>query len=159
MENSPGITGRAWPTAPTAKEKSAVQRSVTALLDALAPERVVKRDSSAHGPIEQHRKPGGCVLQGDGAALSVSWFASTHSETIGELHVNVWRGTVSRGGSAYRKPGNASIVSENVLKPVTSSSDACVWRAADGTEYDSRALAAHCSALLDAQLRSLAGRR
>jgi hypothetical protein len=155
MENSPGITGRAWPTAPTAKEKSAVQRSVTALLDALAPERVVKRDSSASGPIEQHRKPGGCVLQADGAALSVSWFAATHSETIGELHVNVWRGTVSRGGSAYRKPVNASIVSESVLKPVTGSTDDCIWRAADDTEYNTRALAAHCSALLDAQLESL----
>lgn len=153
MDNSQGTALRAWSTAPTAKEKSAVQRSVTALLDALAPERVVRRDTVVPGPIEQHRTPGGCVLQADDAALSVSWFADSRAETIGELHVNVWRGTVSRGGSSHRKPAKASIVSERVLRPVTTP-EGCRWRADDGREFDIPALAAHCSSLLDQQIKS-----
>jgi hypothetical protein len=155
LNESPETTVRGWSTGATAKERSTVQRSVTALLDTLAPERVIKRDNSApHGPIEQHRTPGGCVLQAEDAALSVSWFPETRSDKLGELHVNVWRGTVSRGGTSYRKPVRASIVSERVLRPVPGSPGGCIWRADDGSEFDNRALAAHCTALLDAQIRS-----
>lgn len=156
MDNPEIATGRGWSTAPTAKEKSAVQRSVTALLDALAPEKVVKRGDTIHGPIEQHRTPVGCVLQAENAALSVSWFVDTRSESLGELHVNVWRGVVSRGGSSHRKPAKASIVSENVLRPVTSSTEGALWRADDGTEFDTPSLAARCIVLLDRQIKASA---
>ena len=156
MDKPEITTGRGWSTAPTAKEKSAVQRSVTALLDALAPEKVVKRGDTFHGPIEQHRTPAGCVLQAENAALSVSWFADTRSETLGELHINVWRGVVSRGGSSHRKPAKATIVSEHVLRPITSSTEGCLWRAQDGAEFDTPSLAARCVALLDKQIKASA---
>src|SRR5687768_4778909 len=63
-----------WTAVRTAKEKNAVQRAVTALLDELAPERVVKRGDRLTLPVEQHRTPSGCVLQAPKAAVSVSWF-------------------------------------------------------------------------------------
>src|SRR5688500_11281743 len=63
MDETVSTTPRAWGTSPTAKEKTAVQRSVTALLDALAPERVLKRGDQVRGSIEQHRTPNGCLLQ------------------------------------------------------------------------------------------------
>jgi hypothetical protein len=154
MDNPQSTALRGWATTPTAKEKSAVQRSVTALLDTLAPERVVKRGETLHSAIEQHRTPAGCVLQAEDSALSVSWFADNRSDTIGELHVNVWRGVVSRGGSSHRKPVKASIVSEKVLRPLTGSTEGCVWRADNGTEFDTPSLAAHCVALLEKQMKS-----
>jgi hypothetical protein len=154
MNDSGETRWRGWAAGPTAKEKSAVQRSVTALLDALAPERVIKRDSVVSGPVERYRTPGGCVLQAGDAALSLSWFAARTSESIGELHINVWRGTVSRGGSSYRRTAHASIVSERVLYPVTSPDERCLWRTDDGIEFDTAALAAHCGALLDEQIKT-----
>lgn len=154
MDNPDNKTARAWGTSPTAKEKNEVQRSVTQLLDALAPERVLKRADVLRGPIEQHRTPVGCVLQAEAAAVSVSWFLDTRAqETLGELHVNVWRGVVSRGGSSYRKPAKATLVTELVLRPIAKSLDDCVWRADDGREFDTTRLAAHCVALLKEQVK------
>lgn len=148
---------RLWGMGPSAKERNEVQRSVTQLLDALAPERVLKRGDLLHGPIEQHRTPVGCVLQTEAAAVSVSWFLDTRAkDTLGELHVNVWRGVVSRGGSSYRKPAKATLVTESVLRPIARSLDNCVWRADDGTEFDTARLAAHCVELLEEQV-NLAG--
>jgi len=141
-----------WTASPSMKEKNAVQRSVTALLDELAPERVLKRVEQLRGEIEQHRTPNGCVLQAATAALSVSWFAAASSDkTLGELHIVVWRGTVSRRGSPKKTEG-ATLVSELELRPVGRTSDDCVWRATDGAEYDTPSLAAHCLALLAAQV-------
>src|SRR5438309_2230 len=103
-----------WSAAPTVKEKNAVQRAVTALLDELAPERVLSRGERIRGPIEQHRTPTGCVLQAAAAALSVSWFAEEDANApgaFGELHVLVWRGVVSRRG-ATRNPDGAAMVKE-----------------------------------------------
>ena len=155
MENTDNATARGWGTTLTSKEKNAAQRSVNALLDALAPERVLKRADAARGPIEQHRTPSGCVLQARDAALSVSWFVDTRSQgTIGELHVNVWRGVISRGGASYRKAESATIVTEQVLIPMTNGLDDNAWRAADGKEYDTAGLAAHCLALLQKQIDS-----
>jgi hypothetical protein len=155
MDNPGNNTSRGWGASTTAKEKNAIQRSVTALLDALAPERVLKRSDQFRGPIEQHRTPTGCVLQAKDAAVSVSWFVDTRAQgTPGELHVNVWRGVVSRGGSSHRKPETATIVTELVLLPITNPLDDSVWRAADGTEYDTGSLAAHCAALLEKQTKS-----
>lgn len=138
-----------WTASPTAKERNAVQRAVTALLDELAPERVVSRAARLVGPIEQHRTPGGCVLQAASAAVSVSWFPEAASDaTLGELHVVVWRGVVSRRGSP-RRPDGAAVTGELVLRPIERPPDTQVWRAADGRTYDTEALAARCLALLE----------
>src|SRR4051812_27629761 len=86
-----------WDSSPSTKMRNTVQRSVTALLDALAPERLIKQIDRAQGPIEQHRTPSGCVLQAAECAVSVSWFpAATEDAVLGELHVLTWSGTVAR---------------------------------------------------------------
>jgi len=132
------------------KEKNAVARAVTALLDELAPERVLRRVEQL-GQVEQHRTPTGCVLQAPTAAVSVSWFAPGGSQTtLGELHIVVWRGTLSRRGSPRQKEG-ATIVAELMLRPIEQPADALLWRDTDGKEYDTASLAARCLALLEAQ--------
>ena len=141
-----------WSASRSAKERNAVQRSVTALLDELAPERVLKRVDQLRGAVEQHRTPTGCVLQAPKAAISVSWFADAASEApLGELHVLVWNGVVSRRG-ARKRPEGAKVMNELVLRPIEAPSDDCVWRATDGKEYDTAALAARCLALLEQQI-------
>jgi hypothetical protein len=141
-----------WTASRSAKEKNIVQRAVTALLDQLAPERVLKRDDKLRGSVEQHRTPKGCVLQAPNAAVSVSWFVDAGKQApLGELHVIVWSGTVSRRGSAAN-PEGAKVVKELVLRPIEAPVDDCVWRATDGTEYDTSALAARCMALLAEQV-------
>ena len=143
----------AWTPSPSAKAKNAVQRAVTALLDELAPERVLTRGEQLRPPIEQHRTPTGCVLQAATAAVSVSWFAEADTDApLGELHGVVWRGVVSRRGSPAR-PEGATIVRELVLRPIESPSGDCVWRATNGTEFDTAALAAHCIGLLEEQIQ------
>jgi hypothetical protein len=154
MENSLDRSPDARNTPPTAKEKNSVQRSVNALLDTLAPERTTTRADRAPVPIEQHRTPMGCVLQAPTAALSVKWFPDTSNDAaFGELHVVVWRGVVSRRGSAPT-PDGASVVREVLLRPVDQPTDACAWRDADGTTYDVNGLAEHCLALLKEQMLS-----
>src|SRR5438132_10756939 len=117
----------AWSASPSAKTKNAVQRSVTALLDELAPERVLKRVEQLPGTIEQHRTPTGCVLQAATAAVSVSWFAEGGNDVaLGELHVVVWHGTVQRRGAPRSRKG-AQIVSELVLRPIEPPAGDNVW--------------------------------
>lgn len=141
-----------WSASPTVKAKNAVQKSVTALLDELAPERVLSRVRQVPGPIEQHRTPTGCVLQAAEAAVSVSWFADAGNDAVlGELHVVVWRGTVMRRGAPRSKKG-ATEVAELVLRPIEPPEDNRVWQAADGTRYDTASLAARCLALLEEQI-------
>lgn len=141
-----------WSASPTAKSKNAVQRSVTALLDELAPERVVRRVDHLPGPIEQHRTPTGCVLQTTAAAVSVSWFTDPGVDApLGELHVIRWRGTVARKGSTRGQKG-ATIISELVLRPIEPPADDLVWQATDGSQYDTTSLAAKCLALLEEQI-------
>ena len=143
-----------WTASRSAKEKNIVQRSVTALLDQLAPERVLKRGDQLLATVEQHRTPNGCVLQASTAAISVSWFAAPGKDApLGELHVIVWSGTVSRRGRAAN-PEGATIIKELVLRPIEAPRDDCVWRAADGAEFDTSALAARCIALLEEQVRA-----
>jgi len=152
MENSLERTHDARNTPPTAKEKNSVQRSVNALLDTLAPERTTTRVDRAPVPVEQHRTPTGCVLQAATAALTVRWFPDTSNDSgFGELHVVIWRGVVSRRGSAPT-PDGASVVRELLLKPTDQTSDSSAWRAADGTTYDVAGLAEHCLALLKEQM-------
>jgi hypothetical protein len=141
-----------WSASPSAKAKNAVQRSVTALLDELAPERVLKRVEQLRGQVEQHRTPSGCVLQATEAAVSVSWFAEAATDAaLGELHVVVWRGTVTRRGAPKSRKG-ATIVAELVLRPIEPSADDCLWLATDGTRYNTASLAAQCLKLLEEQV-------
>src|SRR3954471_177402 len=141
-----------WSTSPTVKQKNAVQRCVTALLDELAPERVLKSGDRTRLRIEQHRMPTGCVLQAASAAVSVSWFADADTDApMGALHILIWRGVVSRRGAAQKAEG-APLVSELVLHPVDRPLADCVWRATDGAEFDTASLAAHTLALLEGQI-------
>jgi hypothetical protein len=141
-----------WSASPSVKAKNAVQRSVTALLDELAPERVLKRVTELPGPVEQHRTPSGCVLQAAACAVSVSWFPDATDESpLGELHLVVWRGRVSRRGGP-RSVKNATVVAELILRPIEPPADDCVWQATDGVRYDTTALAAKSLALLQAQI-------
>jgi hypothetical protein len=143
---------RPWSASPSAKTRNAVQRSVTALLDELAPERVLTRGERIRLPVEQHRTPTGCVLQAASAAVSVSWFGeATPDASLGELRIIVWRGTVSRRGS---KRESATMVKEVVLHPIERPGDETRWRATDGNEFDTPSLAAYCIALLEDQMRS-----
>jgi hypothetical protein len=136
------------PTPPTLKERNAAQRSVDRLLDELAPEKALRRGEPTPLLVEPHRTPSGCVLQGPAAALSVSWFADASEDlTLGELQVVLWRGVVARRGIA-RPPKGAVVEAELVLRPVEVAPDTMVWRASDGTEFDSAALAAHCLEML-----------
>lgn len=141
-----------WTASRSAKEKNVVQRAVTALLDQLAPEKVLKRGDQLTLQVEQHRTPNGCVLQAPMAAVSVSWFSKTGKDTpLGELHVVVWSGVVSRRGRAAN-PEGAKVVKELVLRPIEAPVDGSIWRAIDGTEFDTGALAARCIALLEDQI-------
>lgn len=141
-----------WSASPTPKARNAVQRSVTALLDELAPERVLKRVEQLPGSIEQHRTPTGCVLQTTSCAVSVSWFTDGAKDApLGELHVILWRGTVARRGATRDQKG-ATIITELVLRPIQPPSDDCLWQATDGTQYDTASLAAKCLALLEQQI-------
>jgi hypothetical protein len=134
-----------------------VQRAVTALLNELAPEKVLGRVNPVVGRIEEHRTPTGCVLQAGSAALSVSWFAPGGSETTaGELHIVVWNGRVSRRGAAPPRKA-ATIAAELVFLPIDRTADDCQWQAGDGTKYDTKALAEHCVALLEAQIKATPG--
>src|SRR5215207_3836936 len=144
MENTTSRWSDPRATPPTAKEKNSVQRAVNALLDNLAPERTITRSDRAPVPIEQHRTPGGCVLQAATSALSVRWYPDTKDDSaFGELQVVIWRGIVSRRGSAPT-PDGASVVREFRLRPVDQTTDACAWRTDDGTTYDGASLAEHC---------------
>jgi hypothetical protein len=142
-----------WSASPSVKAKNAVQRSVTALLDELAPERVLKRVEQLPGPVEQHRTPTGCVLQAAAAAVTVSWFADAGDDSaLGELHVIVWRGTVTRRGAPKSRKG-ATMVAELVLRPIEPPADGFLWQATDGTRHDTASLAAKCTALLEEQIK------
>jgi len=141
---------------PTANEKNAVQREVTRLLDALAPERAAARASQqvTSAPVQQHRTPNGCILQGPTAAVSVTWYADAAERgRVGELQVVLWRGVVSRRGSRAVTEA-AQLIRQEVLNPIERPADAAVWRSDDGTTYDTPGLAAHCLALLDEQMRA-----
>jgi hypothetical protein len=155
MDESSERVAPPWSVAPTMKERNAVQRVVTSLLDELAPERVLSRGERVHGTIEQHRTPTGCVLQAATAAISVSWFVdgNTH-DTPGELHVLVWRGVVARRGQPRKKEG-AVITKQLVLEPIAGPNGDYLWRAADATQYSTATLTAHCIALLGEQMDAI----
>ena len=147
MDDSTERPGSQWNTSPSSKAKNAIQRSVTALLDELAPERVLTRADRLPDAIEQHRTPTGCVLQAADCAVSVSWFPDAEADApMGQLQVLVWRGRVSRRGSRPN-PKGATIIETLTLLPVEPPGDE-LWQATDGTRYDTAALAAKCVELL-----------
>jgi hypothetical protein len=141
-----------WATSPSAKEKNAANRAVNALLDILAPEPAVRRAEKPRLRVEQHRTPGGCVLQAAGAALSVSWFPdAARDAALGEVHILVWRGTVARRGSLQGRK-RAVVTQELVVRPVEHPEDDLVWRTADDRKLDTESLAALCLSLLEEQI-------
>jgi len=142
-----------WSAPTTTKERSAVQRSATKLLDLLAPERTTTRGERAAVQIERYRTPSGCVLQAPTAALSVAWFPSSASASdLGQLNVVLWRGSVTRRGGGVAREG-ASVLRELTLRPVDVSPDALRWREEEsGVAYDIQELADHCLALLTEQV-------
>ena len=141
-----------WSNAPSAKAKNAVQKAVTALLDELAPERVVRRVEVPAGSIEQHRTMERCILQADHAALTVSWFAAAGKDKdFGELHVLVWAGIVKHRGKQKRGK-RATLVSETILRPVEPPDEVYAWLAESGEKYSTEALATKCAALLQTQI-------
>lgn len=147
----PGSPSSPWSGAPTAKERNALQREVVALLDELAPEKVLTRSDPLRMPVEQHRTPTGCVLQAPNAALSVSWFAPAGSDKgLGELRIIVWRGTVSRRGAPARKQA-ATVVRELTFHPIERPTTDRIWRDERSEELDTASLAARCLALLKEQ--------
>src|SRR4051812_36626529 len=136
---------------PTSKEKNAVQREISRLLDELAPERTPAASRSVDA-IQRHRTPTGCILQAANAALSVTWYVDAADRgRVGELQIVLWRGIVSRRNTA-RKAEPAEVVQQEVLNPIERPTAGCVWRSGDGTTYDTTGLIAHCLALLEAQV-------
>jgi hypothetical protein len=139
----------------TSKERNAVQREVTRLLDTLAPERATARPSRLVTTVQQHRTPNGCILQAAEAALSVPWYAEAADRgRVGELQVVLWRGVVSRRGSARSGLESAEEVRREVLNPIERPTDDCTWRSDDGAVYDTSGLASHCLALLEEQVQA-----
>ena len=142
-----------WQSAPSAKQKNAVHREVQALLDELAPERVLSRERIKAG-VERHRTPTGCVLQAATSALSVSWFVDGPKDApLGELRVILWDGLVTRRGRGS-EGGRASVVKEMILHSIAGPLGDLTWRAADGAEFTTPSLAAHCLSLLEERIRA-----
>jgi hypothetical protein len=147
-------TSAQWSTSPSAKARTAVMRSVTALLDELAPERVLTRVEQLKGPVEQYRSPSGCVLQAATAAVSVTWFPEAAKEGIlGELHVVVWHGRVTRRG-VPKPPKAATVAGELVLHPTERPADEPVWETKEGEQFTTASLSARILELLEKQVNT-----
>lgn len=160
MHEGNGTTEHAasrWADGPTAKQRTAVQHAVSRLLDDLAPERTLTRADRVPVAVERFRSPRGCILQGAGGAVSVSWFPGQASDAAyGELQVISWRGVVSRPGATRRAGESAVAVRQVVLRPAEIAPNAWAWRSEDDTVYDAVALAAHCHGMLEDELSGAA---
>ena len=151
----PATQGNFWSNSPSTKSKNTVQRSVTALLDSLAPEPLIKQVDRplVPGSVDRHRTPSGCVLQAAECAVSVSWFpAATDVAALGELHVLTWSGKVARRG-VPRSLKHATLLSELVLRPIEPPVDDCIWSGA-GVRYDTSSLAARVLSLLETEIQN-----
>ena len=152
MDDSSDRSGAQWNASPSSKAKNAIQRSVTALLDELAPERVLTRSEKLPDAIEQYRTPTGCVLQAADHALSVSWFPDPDTNApLGQLQVLVFRGRVTRRGIRPNAKG-AEITAKLVLLPVEPPAED-TWQLVGGTQYNTASLAAKCVELLQAEIQ------
>ena len=142
-----GTTAR-WTDPLTNKQRAAVQREVTRLVDELAPQRAPARPGAATPAVQCHRLPRGCVLQGAERAVSLSWFpASAGEDAFGELQLVTWRGVVSLPGSAAKRAG-ATMIGELILVPIETESGVWRWQGA-GTDLDTDGVVARCRTLLD----------
>jgi hypothetical protein len=153
--------GAYWATAdgPSTKQRQGAQRAVSRLLELLAPEVPAARREAPVPEILCLRTARGCILQGHGGAVSVSWFPSAGSErSLGELQVTLWRGTVARPGGTSRAPSGATTLREVNFLPVESEDGGWRWRASDGMLLDTDALAVRCRALLGESVQDGIGR-
>lgn len=138
-----------WADPPTTKQRTAVQREVTRLVDELAPVRAPARPGASAPAVVCHRLPRGCILQGATGAVSLSWFpASGSEEALGELQLVTWRGTVSLPGSAARRAG-AEMIGELILTPAEGEGGVWRWRGT-GADWTTDEVIARCWALLEA---------
>ncbi|HEX5832035.1 MAG TPA: hypothetical protein VFY16_13725 [Gemmatimonadaceae bacterium] len=134
----------------TTRQRTAVQREVTRLLDELAPERPPARRDAPAPEVKLHRAPGRCILQAAATAVSVSWFPARRDEdTLGEMLVISWRGVVSVPGAARSTQAEPVPLDTLLLHPVESDDGAWQWRPEDGRPVlETSALACYCRGLL-----------
>jgi hypothetical protein len=105
------------------RQRTDVQRDVTWLLDELAPERPVPKHDVPVPAVKCHRVPGRCILQAETRAVSVSWFPTrSGSDTLGELVITSWHGTLSLPGSARRSRTAAEPIETLDYHPVLAES-------------------------------------
>ena len=132
------------------KRRAAVQRDVGRLLDDLAPERPPARHDAPVPGLRYHRSPRRCILQATQRAVSVSWFpGQPGDDSLGELLIIAWRGTVSLPGSAQRAH-EAEPLETLLLHPVAIPAGGYQWQGLDGRPgLGTDALAVHCRALLE----------
>lgn len=132
---------------PTSRQRTAILREVTRLVDELAPVRAPARPGATTPAVQCHRLPRGCVLQGASRAVSLSWFpAAASSPTLGELQLVTWKGTVSLPGSAARRSG-ATMLDEIVFSPVEAEGGVWRWQA-EGSDLSTDDLVARCRDLI-----------
>ena len=133
------------------RHRTAIQHEVVRLLDDLAPPTVPARRAPAPLAVKAYRWPNRCILQGESHAISITWFAGARDdESLGELLVMWWRGTVTLPGSGQRVHEEAVPVAQFVLHPETSSGG-WAWCAATpgAAELSTAELAAYCRNLLE----------
>lgn len=135
----------------TLKQRAAVQREVSRLLNDLAPERPPPAREVPLPAVKQHRSPGRCILQSASAAVSVSWFpARPDEDTLGEILVIAWSGTVSLPGSAQRTANQAVPLGQFLLHPVDLGEGEWEWQEAKSDRvFATPALASYCRDLLE----------
>ena len=150
MNDQPQPVAGPWYRGRSAKQRAVVPRAVKALLDILAPERVLARGEDRKVLIETHRTPKGCVLQAPATAVSVSWFEDD-SPALGELHVVLWSGVVTRRGAAAQREA-ARLCKEMVLAPIDPPQDGALWQAPDGKTFDTAALVTYVSGMLEEEM-------
>jgi hypothetical protein len=133
-----------------ARQRAAVQRDVERLLDELAPERPVPKHDTPVAAIVRHRSPGRCILQGPERAITISWFPAQGSDdTLGQLVIIAWRGTVSLPGSARRSSIAAEPLHTWLLTPTVSVAG-CQWVSPEDEDgIDIAELITRCHAMLE----------
>ena len=146
---APMSTGVDWSASrqQTTKQRAAVQREVLRLLDDLAPERPPPRHDAPASGVRAYRWPGRCILQGEGHAISVSWFPGGLDDgSLGEMLVIAWDGVVSLPGSGRRTAERAEAVQSLLLHPEETPAGAWSWRAEknDTPAFGTSELASFC---------------
>lgn len=106
------------------------------------------------------RAPTRCVVQGRGAALTITWLCgASASVDTGELLAILWSGFVAQRGDpiperrTYRPEAPPVALWESSLRPVAGDLSSWAWQSGDGTTHPSADLATHLAARLVEQLR------